>query len=302
MLKKFHPRNKHQASYNFAALIKAIPELKPYVHSHPKAGETIDFSNPMAVKTLNQALLKLHYGIAFWDLPEGYLCPAIPGRAEYIHQVADLLGAKGKSAASNIRVLDIGSGANCVFPLIGQREYGWRFVASEVDATAFRAAKGIVRANKLDKVIDCRLQADKDFIFEGIIKPKEVFDLVICNPPFFASQEEALKASQQKWKKLGKDTKKGQNFGGQATELWCEGGEFVFIEKMIQESADFAEQCLWFTSLVAKKVHLKGLLERIGKKGASSNLIEMTYGQKQSRILAWTFHSKKDQQRWLASL
>jgi 23S rRNA (adenine1618-N6)-methyltransferase len=51
--------------------------------------ETIDFSDPEAVKSLNQALL-----ISYYDIQMGYshyLCPPIPGRADYIHYIADLL-------------------------------------------------------------------------------------------------------------------------------------------------------------------------------------------------------------------
>ena len=42
---------------------------------------------------LNRAILMHHYGVKSWDIPAGYLCPPIPGRADYIHSVADLLAA-----------------------------------------------------------------------------------------------------------------------------------------------------------------------------------------------------------------
>ena len=55
--------------------------------------ESVDFANPAAVKALNRALLRQDYGLDYWDIPAGYLCPPIPGRADYVHYLADLLAA-----------------------------------------------------------------------------------------------------------------------------------------------------------------------------------------------------------------
>ena len=95
-----HPRNRDLAGYDFAALAAASPGLARYLittpagtpgTTKPTAGTSIDFANPAAVKAFNRALLVHHYGISGWDIPAGYLCPPIPGRADYIHHVADLL-------------------------------------------------------------------------------------------------------------------------------------------------------------------------------------------------------------------
>src|SRR2546426_285023 len=88
-----HPRNPHRARYDFAELCRSSPALAPFVGHNNYGGESIDFANPAAVKALNQALLKKFYGVAQWDIPAGYLCPPIPGRADYLHHVADLLAA-----------------------------------------------------------------------------------------------------------------------------------------------------------------------------------------------------------------
>ena len=86
-----HPRNPHQGRYDFDKLIKALPELEKHAITNPSGEATINFSDADAVLTLNKALLAHHYNIKYWDLPKGYLCPPIPGRADYIHQVANLL-------------------------------------------------------------------------------------------------------------------------------------------------------------------------------------------------------------------
>ena len=131
-----HPLNKHQGRYDFDVLIKACPELKPFVALNKFGDTSINFFDSTAVKMLNKALLKQYYTIDYWDIPENYLCPPIPGRADYIHHVATLLSEtyqneipKGKQ----IKCLDIGTGANLVYPIIGTREYGWSFIASDID-------------------------------------------------------------------------------------------------------------------------------------------------------------------------
>ena len=290
----FHPRNRHRHRYNFPELIKACPELADYVSPNPFEDLSIDFADPNAVKSLNKALLKQFYTIGLWDIPEGFLCPPIPARADYIHYAADLLiGDDGKlPKGKHIKVLDIGVGANCIYPLIGQYEYGWTFVGSETDQLANRSATNIIEANGLSKFISIRRQRSADHIFTDIINPGEKFSLSICNPPFHASMKEAAEGTARKWKNLGKNKQASTdlNFGGKNAELWCEGGEERFLLKMIEESGRFAKSVQWFTSLVSKKetlVACYSALERLGAKEVRT--IEMKQGQKVSRILAWTY-------------
>ncbi len=290
----FHPRNRHRHRYDFLELIKACPELAEYVSPNEFQDLSIDFTDPNAVKALNKALLKQFYSVDLWDIPDGFLCPPIPGRADYIHYAADLLiGADGKlPKGKHIKVLDIGVGANCIYPLIGHYEYGWTFVGSEIDQLASRSATNIIEANGFSKFISIRRQRSADQIFTDIINPGEKFSLSICNPPFHSSMKEAAEGTARKWKNLGKDKKEGidLNFGGKNAELWCEGGEERFLLRIIEESALFAQSVLWFTSLVSKKETLAACykaLERLGVKEVRT--IDMKQGQKSSRMLGWTF-------------
>jgi 23S rRNA (adenine1618-N6)-methyltransferase len=285
-----HPRNRHQGRYDFAQLTQALPELSAFVIETPYGGPSIDFANPGAVKALNRAILKQFYGIEHWDVPEGYLCPPIPGRADYLHYAADLIETTGPG----VRVLDIGVGANCVYPIIGRSEYGWSFVGSDVDERALASAKLIVDSNpSLKGRIELRHQKSSTQIFRGIIKPGEKFELSICNPPFHASLEEAQEGSRRKWKNLGKTSAQGKppvkNFGGQASELWCPGGEGEFIRRMITESAEFSTQCRWFSTLISKVDSLGSIYRELEKAGADYREQMMSQGQKISRIVAWTF-------------
>ena len=284
---ELHPNNPHKGKYDFEVLSKNIPQLKEYIRKNPRGEDTIDFSDNEAVILLNKALLKTFYNIDNWDIPKSFLVPPIPGRADYIHYIAELLEKK-----DNVKVLDIGTGANCIYPIIGSQSYGWNFLASDIDSKSIENAQKIIDANKnlKDKII-LKLQKNRDNIFEGIIDKTDRFDLTMCNPPFHSSLEAAIKANERKVSNLNKgnkEIKKGFNFGGQKAELWCNGGELLFLKKMAKESVKFSSQVNWFTSLVSDKDNIKPLGKLLEKLGAKEvKVLEMSQGQKISRVLAW---------------
>ena len=304
---ELHPRSQHRERYNFKKLIKSSPKLAAYVAPNKYGDESIDFFNPAAVKELNKALLLHHYDLEYWDIPEHYLCPPIPGRADYIHNIADLL--KGNSSeipqGNHIRGLDIGVGANCIYPIIGQHEYGWSFIGSDTDEKAISSAKEIEQRNyNLKSTVEIRRQEKSNDFFHNILKPEEKVDFTICNPPFHASLDDAQKASLKKLKNLkGKRPSKALlNFGGQQNELWTKGGEARFVKDMIYESKQFGKQCYWFTSLISKEVTLKPTYKVLQKVNATEvKTIEMGQGNKISRFIAWTFLTEQEQKDWIAT-
>ncbi|WP_462382043.1 23S rRNA (adenine(1618)-N(6))-methyltransferase RlmF [Pseudomonas sp. Marseille-QA0892] len=305
-----HPRNRHQGQYDFDALMRGTPELRQFVILNPYGKRSIDFANPQAVRVLNRALLKALYGIEHWDIPEGYLCPPVPGRADYVHGVADLLALDNAGEiprGARVHALDIGTGANCIYPLLGHGDYGWRFTGADIDATAIGAARAIVAANRLNASIDFRHQPDSTHLFTGIVGADERFTVTLCNPPFHTSPDEASAGSRRKWKNLGKldprRTLPALNFGGQSNELWCPGGELGFLKRMIRESITVRTQVLWFTSLVSKGGNIAPLRDALARAGATDvHVTEMAQGQKKSRFLAWTYLSAKERRTWLAGL
>jgi 23S rRNA (adenine1618-N6)-methyltransferase len=297
-----HPRNLHRFGYNFEELIANSSNLEPFVFTNQFQNKTIDFSNSLAVKALNKALLKFNYDIQNWDIPADYLCPPIPGRVDYIHYLADLLAESNNGIipiGENVQVLDIGVGANCIYPMLGHQVYGWSFVGSDTDENALQNCKAIIQNNpKLIDFISLQLQVEARFIFKNIILPEDKFAFTICNPPFHSSKEEASKNNIRKINALQhiKNKKPVLNFGGQNAELWCEGGELGFITQMIYESAKYPLQVFWFTTLVSKKENLASLYKTLNKVNAVEiKTIEMAQGQKTSRVLAWTFLSESQQ-------
>lgn len=303
---KLHLKNKHIEGYDFKLLTKHLPELTPYVRKNEfNHKDTIDFADPTAVKLLNKALLLAHYAINYWDIPENYLCPPIPGRADYIHHVADLLQVYNYGnvpTGPEIKCLDIGTGANCIYPILGHQEYGWSFIGSDIDPVSVDSAKNILSQNEnLKDFVEIRLQENpKDLLF-GAITKEEIIDVTFCNPPFHASQEDALKGTLRKVSNLskGKEIVPTLNFGGQNNELWCEGGEDWFVNKLIRESTKFEKNVFWFTTLVSKQSNLKNAYKTLEKyRALEVKTIPMGQGNKTSRIIAWTFLTKEEQKEW----
>ena len=107
-----------------------------------------------------------------------------------------------------------------------------------------------------------------------------------------------MAGSERKARNLGLNSAE-LNFAGRSHELWCDGGELSFITQMIFESVKYPKQCYWFTTLVSKKDHLKSIYKALSKVDASVvKTIEMSQGQKISRLVAWTFLSENQQKDW----
>lgn len=283
-----HLNNIHTEDYNFKALIAAHSELSTFVFTNEHDTQTIDFADPKAVLALNKAILKHSYGLTDWNIPEGYLCPPIPGRADYIHHIADLLKKEGFS--KSIKGLDIGMGANCIYPILGAQICNWQMVGSDINTNAVLAAKANVGSNKqLSKTIEIRHQKNNANIFDGIIQPGEYFHFTMCNPPFYTSEKEAMQETKRKQKNLAFSADAKRNFGGQANELWCNGGEALFLKRMIKQSAGFKKQVGVFSSLVSKSEHLYKLLKLLKKLNAEYDTVKMQHGNKKTRILVWKF-------------
>lgn len=301
---RLHPRNKNRKPYDLNALIITIPELKNYIKPNKFGADSVDFSNPIAVKLLNKGLLHHYYGIENWDFPDENLCPPIPGRADYIHHVADLLAENLDSIplGGKITCLDVGVGANCIYPIIGITEYDWRFIGSDIDSKSIASAKQIVDSNpSLKGKIECRLQKDSRAIFKDILESQEKIDVTICNPPFHSSHEDAQKGTQRKLKNLtGKKVKSPKlNFAGNTNELVYEGGEYQFIKNMVRESKNFSKNCYWFSTLVSKQSNLKKIYSLLENSDVILvKTIPMGTGNKSTRIVAWTFLSLAEQKVW----
>ena len=276
---RLHPRNKNRERYNFKELIESCPELEFFVIMNKYDDQSINFADPKAVKMLHKALL--------------------------MHHIADLICSSNFGAmpeGEKITCLDIGVGANCIYPIIGRTEYGWSFIGTDIDPVALASANKIIELNPgLKGAVECRLQPSSKDYFYGVFTREERVDMTVCNPPFHASAEDALVAAKRKVNNLS-DKKVDAvklNFGGHSNELWCEGGEGRFVKTMISESKKFGKSCFWFSCLISKQSNLK-LVNKILKdtEAEKVEIIPMGQGNKTSRIVAWTFLTAEEQKEW----
>ena len=281
--KGLHTNNKFNTSYDFDELIIKNPSLKEFVLENKFGSISIDFSNPTAVKELNKALLYTYDKISTWIFPDENLCPPIPGRLDYIHHLADLI-----SEEKNIKILDIGTGATCIYPLLGVAEYNWDFVAIDIDINSLDTAQDIIDDNSLDTKIKLRQQLDENQILKGILNDDDSFSAVICNPPFYKSAEEARGANRRKNRNLGNSSVR--NFAGNNNELWYIGGEKAFLHNYLFESSLYKDKSIWFTSLVSKKENVESMEKSSKKLGATAfKVIPMNQGNKVTRIVCWKY-------------
>ena len=300
-----HPRNRNRLPYDLKAMAVATPELLSFIQPNKSGADSINFSDPTSVKWLNKAILKHYYDIPFWEFPDEHLCPPIPGRADYIHYVADLLSeSNGGKIPKGERVtcLDIGVGASCIYPILGVTEHQWNFIGTDINANSIEAAQRIVESNpSLKGKVICKKQNDPKYLFRGMISKGEKIDISICNPPFHSSKEEAKKGTSRKVKNLTgqKTTAPKSNFSGVSNELIYEGGEVQFISNMITESKALATSVFWFSTLVSKETNLKRIYKLLEKNNPSEvKTIPIKTGNKKGRILAWTYLSRKQREVW----
>lgn len=285
--KNLHPLNKFNQDYDFSKLIKHVHVLKKHIQLTPDGRKTIDFKNPESVFLLNKALLESNYSVKGWEILEGSLCPSIPGRVNYIHYLADLIG---KQDSKNTKILDVGTGASLIYPILGNKEYGWKFVGSETHKPSILQAKEIISKNsQLIKAIEIREQEDPKEILKGIIKPGEFYDAVMCNPPFYKSWDDYHTNLKKKNQKLHNESENSSsNFQGLPNELWYPGGEQKFITQLIYDSFKFKDQIRICSSLVSNKDTLKPLKAILEyHKINNIQITKMTQGNKITRILSW---------------
>lgn len=307
---QLHPRNKHQGRYDFFALIKVCPELSDKVITSPRGEASINFSDAASVMILNKALLIYFYKVDFWQIPPGYLCPPIPGRVDYIHYIADLVAGCFDSVepvtGSQIKGLDIGCGASCIYPILGARSYDWSFVAVDIDDLAVKTASLLVNANtNVRKKVSVRQQKERNKIFSGVVTEKDRFAFSMCNPPFHASMEKATAGSLLKQHNLSKKSTTKHvnnpdnvilNFAGQEHELSYAGGEIAFVKLMAEESLLIKQQVCWFTCLLSKSANVAPLKKLLKSQNVQQlKVVEMSQGHKISRFIAWSYLNKQQQ-------
>lgn len=204
----------------------------------------------------------------------------------YLHWIEDLLlkadvdpfqSESGKPVSG----IDVGTGANCIYALLGAKLNGWRFIATEIDERSFAAAMANVQRNALETQITVKRTSTNDLLAEPLadVSESESFDFVMCNPPFFEDMSEA-------------DTNPESCCMGSANEMVFPGGEVAFISRMIDDSLALQDRVLWFTSLIGRKSSLRKLLLYLREKKVPTMCsTEFFQGRTKRWGIAWTFRA-----------
>lgn len=272
----------HGTSYkasttDFRLLAAKYPALRNFVYTNKFGSASIDWKDPHAQREVTYALLKNDFDLDL-ELPIDQLCPPVPNRANYIYWLKDMIQENSPhllKGASPLRGIDIGTGASCIYPLLGAKIGGWSFLATDIDETSIGYARRNVTLNNLESSIELR-KVNPDQMLLGVVQSGEKYGFSMCNPPFFANINEARQNPHTVCM-------------GTSNELVTPGGEVSFVERMIEESLVLRHAVRWYTSMIGKKDDLKALTKILAARGIVNVHTTTFYQGKITRWgLAWS--------------
>nr|PVC53608.1 hypothetical protein MACL_00003628 [Theileria orientalis] len=297
----YHYDFNHQDSvYHLSkAILKHNYNMKLYLPCECSIEESCNMD-----KDLDEYNQRLRESTANLELNR-FLAPCVPNRVSYIRAVSGLLSMERNSSealenineeyssdrvlkGSQVVVLDIGTGASCIYPLVGVAENSWSFIGTDIDSLALEVAKKNIDLNGLDGQIKLRLQSVGTLMFHKVLNSRDFVSLTVCNPPFHSSMEKTNvnprtsstgreselvfsvpQNAEQTIEQLYMDSQENETASveGSLKHVFSEEeqGDAAFIEVMLKESKFYCHNVLWFTSLVAKLTSLKKIKALIQK-------------------------------------
>ncbi|XP_077579585.1 RNA N(6)-adenosine-methyltransferase mettl16 isoform X1 [Stigmatopora nigra] len=283
--KSMHPRNRYKDKPpDFAYLASKYPEFQAHVQTNLSGKAVLNFKEPEAVRALTCTLLKEDFGLSI-EIPLERLIPTVPLRLNYIHWVEDLIDGQKQPR----RGIDIGTGASCIYPLLGASMNGWFFLATEVDDICFDYATRNVEQNNLSDLVKVVKVPQKTLLMDALKEETEiVYDFCMCNPPFFANQLEAKGVNSRNARRPPPSS---VNTGG-VTEIMAEGGELEFVKRIIHDSLQLKKRLRWYSCMLGKKCSLVPLKEELRKQGVPKvTHTEFCQGRTMRWALAWSFYN-----------
>lgn len=286
--KSMHARNRYKDKPpDFAYLASKYPDFKQHIQINLNGRVSLNFKDPEAVRALTCTLLREDFGLSI-DIPLERLIPTVPLRLNYIHWVEDLIGHQDSDKTTVRRGIDIGTGASCIYPLLGATLNGWYFLATEVDDMCFNYAKKNVEQNNLSDLIKVVKVPQKTLLMDALKEESEiVYDFCMCNPPFFANQLEAKGVNSRNSRRPPPSS---VNTGG-ITEIMAEGGELEFVKRIIHDSLQLKKRLRWYSCMLGKKCSLAPLKEELRIQGVPKvTFTEFCQGRTMRWALAWSFY------------
>eukprot|EP00188_Purpureofilum_apyrenoidigerum_P004137 Plantae.Rhodophyta-Purpureofilum_apyrenoidigerum.ctg4552.p1 GENE.Plantae.Rhodophyta-Purpureofilum_apyrenoidigerum.ctg4552~~Plantae.Rhodophyta-Purpureofilum_apyrenoidigerum.ctg4552.p1 ORF type:complete len:421 (-),score=41.32 Plantae.Rhodophyta-Purpureofilum_apyrenoidigerum.ctg4552:1282-2457(-) len=263
---------------DFAKLAADYPELEKHVIRSPNGSVHVDLKTVNGQRELTAAILKQDFGL-IWHLPEGHLCPTVPSRIDYILWMRDVaLGppARRVDGPGKTLIVDVGTGASCIYPLLGTRLLlQSQFIAIDNDSEALASARANVSANGLNDRIAVRYGT-----FFSALAGDDVVDFTLCNPPFYAVDED-----------IGCHPRRQRS--GSCTQLITDGGESKFLGMLAQQSAE-KRNIKWFSTLIGFKRDVQPFESKLKALGAEKVVQTVLQPARTARwAVAWTFPPDK---------
>lgn len=286
--KSMHARNRYKDKPpDFAYLASKYPDFKQHIQINLSGRVSLNFKDPEAVRALTCTLLREDFGLSI-DIPLERLIPTVPLRLNYIHWVEDLIGHQASDKSTLRRGIDIGTGASCIYPLLGATLNGWYFLATEVDDMCFNYAKKNVEQNNLSDLIKVVKVPQKTLLMDALKEESEIiYDFCMCNPPFFANELEAQGVNSRNSRRPPPSS---VNTGG-ITEIMAEGGELEFVKRIIHDSLQLKKRLRWYSCMLGKKCSLAPLKEELRIQGVPKvTFTEFCQGRTMRWALAWSFY------------
>lgn len=256
----------------------------------------------------------------------------MPNRSNYIHWIEDLLSSeiipKINNNADNIRGFDIGTGANCIYPLLGASLLGWSFVGTDMMDVALEWAERNIKTNpQISELIEIR---KVNTYMDAVLGEDSSKEDLQCygsktNPSNSIGSESAPVPSSRRDDAVEENSysgppilfgvvRDGETFdfcmcnppffesmeeaglnpktscGGTPQEMVCPGGEKAFITRIIEDSVRLKQSFRWYTSMVGRKSNLKSLIAKLREVGVTIvKTTEFVQGQTCRWGIAWSF-------------
>ena len=254
---------------DFLTLIKEFPELKKYKLKQNEDNEDefqFDWSNNELSLLMDKSILNYYFNIKYYDIPKGFLIPPIPSRINYINLINSIITKLIKDIdIKNIIGIDIGTGANIIYPILGYSIYKWKFICTEINKEAYNNAKLILQKNNLENNINIIKQNNKDNIFISILNRENKYIFSMCNPPYY-NYENEIKLEDKK-----RDNE--YNFD----EIYYKNGEFGFFQRYFEESICYKNNVFLYTILIGKKINAENIYNKLS---SYSDIIKIYIMQK----------------------
>ncbi|KAK3389466.1 hypothetical protein B0H63DRAFT_492402 [Podospora didyma] len=283
-----HFRNLYASNSNFKQLAKQDADFAAFL----KDSGQLDFNDPAAVMQLTKALLKVDFGLRI-ELPDDRLCPPVPNRHNYILWLKDLMDTTSyEQPGRKLCGLDIGTGASCIYPLLGTAQRPWNFIATDIDVKNLGYARKNVQLNALEDRIQVIERQSDDSLLPLDDADIQSIDFVMTNPPFYVSEDEMLASANEK------ERPPNSACTGAPVEMVCHGGEVTFVGRLLRESLVLRERVQWYTSMVGKASSLPPLITELRKNNIDNFAVtEFVQGNKTRRwALGWSFSSMRPAQ------